>query len=358
MKVLIDDGLSTINKLTGIGYQAINLYLSLKKIIFCDITDFNYLRNLHRYLRRFIYFFHSNYLVKKNIYDIIHYQNYYVPFLKGRAKQIVTIHDLGAFKFPETIPYLYVKYNQHSILNALKRANGIIVPSSSIKEEISQFFSKVSPEKVFVCNNGIREVFWKSTITSKFLESHNVKPYSYFFFIGSLSRRKNLKFILEAFIKTKQNHIINKDTQLILAGQFWWGSLDFKHLLREDLGIKTFGYLDDDAIVELYKYSKALIFPSLYEGFGMPIIEAMSQNIPIIISNIPTSRELNKKHNNQMLEFEIDNQESFINQLKKVDKDYDIIKQRLDYGDLSIYHFNKIAEEHLRIYKYVLNSDF
>jgi len=63
------------------------------------------------------------------------------------------------------------------------------------------------------------------------------------------------------------------------------GRGDFKHLLRDDLGIKTLGYLNDDDIVTFYKYSKSFVFPSLYEGFGMPIIEAMSQ-IPRLLSQI------------------------------------------------------------------------
>lgn len=69
---------------------------------------------------------------------------------------------------------------------------------------------------------------------------------------------------------------------MVLGGQKWWGASDFKHLLRDELGIRTLGYLTDEDIVTLYTYSKSFVFPSLYEGFGMPIIEAMSQKLRLL----------------------------------------------------------------------------
>lgn len=136
----------------------------------------------------------------------------------------------------------------------------------------------------------------------------------------------------------------------------WWGVADFKHLLRNDLGIKTLGYLTDEDIVTLYKYSKSFVFPSVYEGFGMPIIEAMSQNAPIIFSNIPTSKELNERHNNQMFGFELDDKESLIEKFAELDKNHSTIRTSLNYGDISIYNFDNIAKDHLKIYSKVLEE--
>ena len=355
MKIFIDDGLSTIVKLTGIGYQAHNLYLSLKKISDCSISDYSFLKKQPRYLRRFLYIAYANYGSAISDYDILHYQNYYVPRFSSGKKKIVTIHDLGAFKFPETIPYFYVKYNQHSIRSALKRADGIITPSKSIKKEILEMFPKTKEERILPCEDGIREIFWDPVDSDHFLLENEIKPFQYFFFIGSLSPRKNLKFILEAFTKAKLNGWIKKESKLVLAGQSWWGSSDFNHLLREDLGIKTLGYIEDKCVAQLYKYSKALIFPSLYEGFGMPIIEAMSQNSPIIISNIPTSLELNELHNNQMFGFNLGDEAGFIELLKKLDHKNDDIRKSLNYGDLSRYRFDNIAKRHYDFYEKILD---
>ncbi len=354
MKILIDDGLSRIVKLTGIGYQAYNLYLSLRKKVNCVITDYNYIKLLPRYVRRLLYIIYTNCRSFFNDYDIIHYQNYYIPFTKGKAKHIVTIHDLGVFKFPETVPAFYVKYNRYSITNALKNADGVITPSNSTKNEILELFPYVDPKKIFPCQDGIRDIFWQQVNNDMHLLSHGVKPYSYFFFLGSISRRKNLKFVLETFIKAKENELINKDTMLVLGGQQWWGTSDLKSLLREDLGIKPLGYLNDEEIIQFYKYSKAVIFPSLYEGFGMPIIEAMAQNIPVIISNIPTSMELHNLHNKQMYVFQLGRDDELINHLTLLDKEFETIKNNLNYGDLSRYQFDNISDEHLSIYKKIL----
>lgn len=355
MRVLIDEGMTTFTKPTGIGLQGINLYKHLRKYCDCDLTDFWYLKLVPRIIRRFCYVAIINIQVIYKKYDVIHYQNGYAPLTKGISKKFVTIHDLGAFLFPDTVPFIWVKYNQHSIIKALERADGIITPSKAIKNEILELFPGTDSDKIFQCNDGIRDIFWNFQNDINHLRNYNVKPYSYFFFLGSLSRRKNLKFILEVFIKAKKQNLINKETLLVLGGQQWWGSGDFKHLLKEENGIKTLGYLDDVGIVQFYKNSKALIFPSLYEGFGMPIIEAMSQNIPIIISNIPTSIELNGNHNNQMFGFDLDNESELLNHLILLDKDHEIIRSQLNYGDLSNYRFDNIATEHLKIYNQMLN---
>lgn len=287
-------------------------------------------------------------------YDIIHYQNYYVPFLSKSSKKVVTIHDLASFKFSDTMQYLYAKYNKRTIKNSLSRADAIITPSITIKNEIHESFPYINENKIFQCNDGIRNVFWLNTNSKNILDKYSIEPFTYFFFIGSLSKRKNLKFLLETFIEAKKNYLIDIKTKLILAGQSWWGSSEIKDLISKNLGILTLGYLDDESIVELYRNCKALVFPSLYEGFGMPIIEAMSQNIPIIISNIPTSVELNEKHNNQMFIFNLGNKEQLIHQLSMLDKECDLIKSKLNYGSLSDYKFENIAYKHLNIYKTIL----
>jgi len=87
----------------------------------------------------------------------------------------------------------------------------------------------------------------------------------------------------------------------------------------------------------------------------MPVIEAVSQNSPIIISNIPTNIDLNKRHNNQMFTFELYNEESLINKLSYIDKHFEEIKTNINYGDFKIYHYKNIARKHFEIYKSILS---
>lgn len=355
IKILIDEGMSSVGKPTGIGMQAINLYLHLSKFCQCDISDYNKMKIFPKGIRKVAIdiLMNINQIFYK--YDLIHYQNNYLPFTKGKSKKVVTIHDLGAFLFPDTVPFIYLKYNQHSIKKALVRAEGIITPSESIKNEILHLFPHIGAEKIFICCDGIRDLFWNPISNEEdIFKKLGLKKYSYFFFLGSLSRRKNLRFALESFIKAKDENKISKDTLFVLGGQQWWGAWEFKHLLKKEYGILSLGYLKDEEIAILYKFSKAFVFPSLYEGFGMPIIEAMSQNTPIIASNIPTSVELNTLHNKQMFFFDLNNRQQFISQIEYLENEFFNVRKNLNYGDLSKYHFDNVAKRHLEVYSKIL----
>lgn len=351
MKILIDEGYTTSGKQTGIGHQAFNLYKHLAKISNCSITSYSFLKFIPKVIRKFSYIGWTNIHSLFNNYDVIHYQNFNTPAWRGKNKKVVTIHDLGVYRFPETVPFIYVKYNQSLIRHSLHRADLIITPSIFIKNELIDLFGKEYSDKIEPCQNGIRDVFWNQEPDTKFLDENNIKPFTYFFFLGSLTRRKNLRFVIEAFIEAKNEKLITGETKLVLGGSKWWGAGDFVKLLESSKDIITLGYVNDFDIVNLYRYSKAFVFPSIYEGFGMPVIEAMSQNVPIIISDIPTNIELNKLHNNQMIKFELGNSEELISVFSMVDKDFEKIKKDLHYGDISRYHFDEVAKKTLELYK-------
>ena len=139
-----------------------------------------------------------------------------------------------------------------------------------------------------------------------------------------------------------------------MVGKPAWGYSELKSLFREEYGIRELGYISDAKLVALYRYSKALVFPSLYEGFGIPIVEAMSQRIPIIISNIPTSIELNSMHNMQLFPFELGDENCFLRHLEKLEVEWEKVRLELDYGDLSIYNYSNVAKYHLQVYRQVV----
>ena len=120
--------------------------------------------------------------------------------------------------------------------------------------------------------------------------------------------------------------------------------------MSERDNIVYLGRLNEEQLVVLYKNCKSFIFPSLYEGFGVPILEAMSQRVPILISDISSSKELNRRHNNQCFIFELERKETLIEMLSHLDKNYKSIASGLNYGDLSIYTYDRVAQEHLNVY--------
>ncbi|MHB8579110.1 MAG: glycosyltransferase family 4 protein [Ignavibacteriaceae bacterium] len=351
MKVLIDDGMASLYNFTGIGQHGHNIFKYLKSYCDCNITNYWYLRAVPKVLRKYTYEGLTNIHSLYKKYNVIHYQNHNLPYIEGNAKRVVTIHDLSVYEFPETVPTIYVKHNQNLIKHSIEKADAIITPSEFTKEEIISHFPHATVEKIYSCETGLREIFLKDDIDSNILGNNHIDRNNYLFFLGSISKRKNLEFLINAFIKAKKNGAIKNDLKLVLGGQNWWGSSNIKKLINPQLGIIALGYLSDEDIVVLYRYSKAVIFPSIYEGFGIPIIEAMSQKVPLIISNIPTSITLNKRHGNQMLVFNLGDESMLIQLMNNLDKDYDSIKANLNYGDLSIYSYDRIAKKHFEVYK-------
>ncbi len=356
MKVLIDDGLSTVQQLGGIGYQSMYLNIHLKKIIDCNITDYSKLRFFPRIIKRVVYIGLANIESIKNTYDLIHYQNYYIPRLSGKTKRVATVHDLGGLRCPDVYQGWYNMYFRSMLQNTVRRADAVITVSDVIKEDLLNYFPKMDTGRVFVCYNGIRSIFMNFKPTLKDISQLNIEPYSYFLFIGNLEKRKNLPFFLSQFISARKKSLISPNTKLVLVGKIGIGYEKFEHLLSEKQNIVHLGRLNDEQLVTLYKYCKAFIFPSIYEGFGIPIIEAMSQKVPIIISNIPPSLELNSRHNKQCFIFDLDKNETLLETLSHIDKNHSKVAANLNYGDLSMYSYDNVAQEHMKIYSNILQK--
>ena len=149
MKILIDDGMQ-IQLGTGIGNYSLELYQNLKK--YCQSTldvDLISFERKHKskLLDRLEYIKYINsdeYLRKTEEYDVIHYTNYLLPFKRHEGtKYVVTIHDLVAFLYPETLNFLYRYYNQFSIKYSIKKADKILTDSYSVKNDILKFWPVV-----------------------------------------------------------------------------------------------------------------------------------------------------------------------------------------------------------------------
>lgn len=356
MKVLIDEGLSTLQQLGGIGYFSICLWKHLKEFVECDITNYRLLKTLPRGVKRAVYLGLTNLEPLRQKYDIIHYLNYCIPRFLGRSKGVTTIHDLGGLKSPELFPIWYNAYFRRIIHSSVVRSDAFTVSSYAVKQELLSLFPRLDELRVHVCHHGVRSVYLAPQPHETEFIQMNLKPYSYFLFIGNLEKRKNVQFLLTQFISARKSSLVARDTKLVLVGKLGIGYQDFQQLISERENIIHLGRLGDESVVTLYKYCKAFLFPSLYEGFGVPILEAMSQKVPILISNIPSSLELHLRHNSQCFVFELGRDETFVEMLSHLDKNSADISPRLEYGDLSIYSYHNVAREHAKVYAQVLQQ--
>lgn len=212
-----------------------------------------------------------------------------------KCKSIVTIHDIGSVVLEDNFASKHFKNmmrkRYENILNK-RKADLVIVPSEWTKKEIVRYFSY--PEgKIRVIYHGVKPVFSprdENTINSA-KQKYGIGN-DYFLYVGAVNLRKNILRILKAY---KMFSDKNKKVDFVLVGNLSYGHeeiLDEMSKLNLEGRIKLIGYLKNDELISLYSGAKALVFPSLYEGFGLPIIEAMACGTPVLTSDVASMPEI------------------------------------------------------------------
>ena len=233
--------------------------------------------------------------LKKEKPDVLHVPHYNVPIFY-RGKMVVTIHDLTHLLFPEFLPnkfaYFYAKF---MIWIALKKADKVITVSQNTKNDILKMF-KVNPDKIEVIYNGVGEEFIKKDkkdiqyLYTRFNIPENKKIIMY---VGNLKPHKNLERLLEAYSEIKNR----EETCLVLVGKSFQ---NYRVLEEKEIKLKIknqvihTGIVTQDELVDLYNLADLFVFPSLYEGFGLPVLEALACGTPVICSNTSSMPEVGK----------------------------------------------------------------
>ncbi len=196
------------------------------------------------------------------------------------CKHILTIHDLSFEYFPDC--FSFKRRLWHKILNPKKacwRADIILTPSENTKQDVINEY-KINKDRVKVLYPGL----------SMKHETHNMKqvvekydlPEKFILFLGTLEPRKNIIGIIEAFNASELRTI---GYELVIAGVKGWKFKPIMDLIAKSDKVKYIGYVDAEDKPNLYKLAGLFIYPSLYEGFGFPVLEAMSAGTPVITSN-------------------------------------------------------------------------
>jgi len=214
-----------------------------------------------------------------------------VPFFLPKCKIIVTIHDIAFLKFPNDFTFKdRLKLSFHT-KRAVKKAEKIIVPSQATKDDIIEYY-KIDPEKIEVIYHG----FASNRPTATGQQPAN----KYILFVGIIQPRKNIQGLIEAFEKIhecKKIHEYETNTHefsannniklVIVGGKGWLWKKVFekaeKSKYKEDI-IFT-GQVSSKKLLELYQNAEVFVLPSFYEGFGLPILEAMASGVPVIAGN-------------------------------------------------------------------------
>lgn len=214
--------------------------------------------------------------------DVFHASDWVMP-RSIKAKLVTTIHDLTTLKFPQfhhrkVVAAHQVRYDR------IKRLNPwIIADSVATSKDISRYLM-IDPERIDVAYLGVSPAMMafatkdratKSLLVDEVKQKHDLDQY--LLFVGTSEPRKNLKRVIEAYRKIRPSF---QKTQLVIVGKYGWGN----RYLDED-GVRILGYLDQKEIPAIYSGAQVFVYPSLYEGFGLPILEAMSLGTPVVTSN-------------------------------------------------------------------------
>lgn len=227
--------------------------------------------------------------MKKNPPDVLFVPSHVLPLYLPK-KSVITIHDTAFRHLKKSYSFLEYHYLNWSTKFAVKNATKIIVPSEATKKDLIEFFN-CPKGKITVIQHGFEPPnFTQADIDKVFRNSEIFKYFDitknspYIFFVGRLESKKNLARLIEAFEKFLKKY---PDYRLILAGKRGTG---FEQILktvnRLKLNQKVImpGYITEEEKAVLYKYCQIFAFPSLYEGFGLPILEAFYYEKPVLTS--------------------------------------------------------------------------
>lgn len=230
--------------------------------------------------------------IRRAGFDLFHGTNFDVPLWK-QGRSVVTIHDLSALLHPEKHRARLVRRARLRLPLVVRFADRIITPTESVKREVCQRF-KVKPGKVTAIHSAARNSFKPMPFaqTAELRKRLGVED-DFLLFVGTLEPRKNLLTLLKAFeqINAQSAH----RPQLVIAGGEGWLMDDMFSFIRKSSISERLcftGYLSDEELRGLYSACKVFLYPSVYEGFGLPPLEAMACGAPVIAGRIPSLMEV------------------------------------------------------------------
>ena len=218
--------------------------------------------------------------------DLFHGTNYEVP-LRNRDRNVLTVHDLSVFSYAETHDKRIATRGRRRLPIMLRSAARVITPTEAVKRELTERF-QIKPDMIAVTPEAPRKTF-QPMPASETLEVKRRLGIAddFILFVGTIEPRKNLLTLIRAFAELPR--VTAHRPQLVIAGPRGWLTAEFDRAVAEaNFGdrLRMIGYVGDDDLRALYSSCTAFVSPSLYEGFGLPPLEAMSCGAPVIASRI------------------------------------------------------------------------
>ncbi len=294
------DAQATQGRLSGLGVSTCSLLTALKQQICLPFELHTYSTKLKsgenlNTIRRL--WWENQILpakVKHDKMDILHVPAFSPPFHKP-CRLVVTVHDIAGLLFRNQMGAASLFYWKHWLPLTIRQADRIIASSEHTKKDLIEHL-RIPEDKIHVIYLSGHEGFTHEIAEEKLASVKKKLGIigKYFVFVGTLEPRKNLARIMETFNIFSKMH---PDYQLVLVGSKEFARGKYAELLNREQHflpgqILTPGFVDHASLNALYCGAQALLFPSLYEGFGMPILEAMASGCPVMTSRITSTPEV------------------------------------------------------------------
>lgn len=257
---------------------------------------------------------------------------HYSPFFLA-SPLVVTIHDMAYEYYPKEFLQKDLYKLNHWTKQSINKSAHIITVSQSTKDDVLKFCS-VSKNHISVVYNGFEKITSRQTDVLKRLK---LKKDKYVLFVGTLQPRKNVDFLIRSFHQFAKE----KDLYLVIVGKKGWLyekiiEAGQKNKFVKDHVVFT-GFLDDSDVTTLYQNALCFVLPSLYEGFGVPIIEAMSNGCPVITSNLSSLPEIGK---DACLYIDPTNVNELVDALEKIFSNSLLRKELIQKGLVNVSRFS------------------
>lgn len=209
---------------------------------------------------------------------------------------VVTVHDLSFVRIPQTLPPVKRLYLTALCRASVKRAAQIIAVSRQTAEDLQRYFLTPA-DRIHVIYNGVSPRFRPhSSAETEAFRRQSIAASRYLFYLGTLEPRKNLALLLRAFARWRAHcDPADREVKLVLAGgKGWWYAEIFR--IVQELGLTDVvhfpGFVSHDTLPLWYAAAELFVYPSLFEGFGLPVVEAMASGTPVICSRAPGVQEV------------------------------------------------------------------
>ena len=290
------------------------------------------------------------FIVNKGKFDLFFSPDHILPAQPLYCKKVLTVHDLSFVKFPELFTFAKRLYKRLMTPLSLKRADRIIAVSQNTKNDIVAIYG-VAPEKITVVHNGVGNNFVpvKDEASLKCAKNKYGLPDRYVLCVGTIEPRKNIIRLIKAYEK------IMARQPLVIVGKPGWLSEPIIKGIRSSDRVIWLDNVETHDLPAIYSLASLFVYPSLYEGFGLPVLEAMACGTPVITSDLSSLPEV---AGDAALLVDPNSVDEIALAIKRLLEDQGLRKDLISKGCLQAkkYSWEKCARETTKVYESCFNT--